>query len=189
MQVMHLYLGNGLVNPYLYEGRLFVIWGTGGDGERLYRLLPEEAKKKFLCFIDSDKIKASTKRHGTLILQPGELASLHEEFNIALAFNAWPEVIEMLSSLGGHVFADFRYEHESAGERCIICGGACIESKAHFSPFIAEREFLGQSPKTKLITCQACGISYSSYRPSDVEMNQLYAGYRNEDYYNRTFVF
>lgn len=183
MQVMHLYLGNGLVNPYLYEGRLFVIWGTGGDGERLYRLLPEEAKKKFLCFIDSDKIKASTKRHGTLILQPGELASLHEEFNIALAFNAWPEVIEMLSSLGGHVFADFRYEHESAGERCIICGGACIESKAHFSPFIAEREFLGQSPKTKLITCQACGISYSSYRPSDVEMNQLYAGYRNEDYY------
>lgn len=183
MQVTHLYLENGFVNPNLYEGSPFVIWGTGGDGERLWSLLSDAAKENMLCFLDSDESKVNTEKHGRVIRLPNALKEIEEGCNIALAFNAWPEVIEMLSSVDAHVFADFRYEHESAGERCIICGGACIESKAHFSPFIAEREFLGQSPKTKLITCQACGISYSSYRPSDVEMNQLYAGYRNEDYY------
>lgn len=184
MQVMHLYLGNGLVNPYLYEDQPFVIWGTGGDGERLWQSLPDGAREKVICFLDSDMKKVGMKFHGKPICYFDTLKNLHDGICVALAFNAWPEVIELLSSLGGHVFADYRYEHESAGERCIICGGACIESKAHFSPFIAEREFLGHPPETKLVTCKSCGLLYSFYRPSDEEMARLYTGYRNEEYYN-----
>ncbi len=183
MNVKHLYLEDGIVNPSLYASS-FVIWGTGGDGERLYHLLPEAAKVKMLCFVDSDKKKVNTKRYGKIIRHPSELQAFQGDVNIALAFNAWPETMDALSFHVDRVFADFRYEYEPSGERsCIICGGTCIESRAHFAPFIAEREFLGCPPETKLVTCKNCGFSYSFYRPSDEEMERLYVGYRNEEYY------
>lgn len=174
---------NGSVTPLLYATR-FVIWGTGGDGERLWSLLSDAAKANVVCFLDSDKSKVNTRMHERVIHHPGALKELKKDCNIALAFNAWPEAESLIADQGSHVFADYRYEHESTRETCIVCGGKCVESKAHFAPFIVEREFLGHPTTTKLVTCKDCGLSFSSYRPNGDEMARLYTGYRGEEYYN-----
>ena len=185
MQVKHLYLENGSINPNLYEDS-FVIWGMGGEGERLWQSLPDDAREKVICFLDSDMKKVGMKFHGKPICHSDTLKNLHDDVCVALAFNAWPEVESLISDQNYHVFADYRYEHEptGGGQTCIVCGGTCVESKAHFAPFIEEREFLGHPPTSKLVTCKDCGLSFSSYRPNDEEMARLYTGYRGEEYYN-----
>lgn len=182
MDIKHLYLEDGTVNPELFSEK-FIIWGTGGDSAKLWECLPREAKEKVVCFCDSDVQKAGQEIYGKNIRHIETINNLTFS-NVALAFNAWPEVAGKVTSWEREIFADFRYEHESTGggHSCIVCGGNCTESKAHYESFIAEREFLGNPPETKLFTCKICGMSYSSYRPSDAEMDRLYAGYRDENY-------
>ena len=181
MDVKHLYLEDGCVNPS-FGMKPIVIWGTGGDGEKLWGALTDEAKANVEYFIDSNLQKKGRELHGKVIRHPGEIESL-ADMNIGLAFHTYPTVIDnVLLESAGAIFADYRYEYES-DEHCILCGGECVESKAHFADFIIEREFLGTPSKTKLVTCKKCGFSFSSYRPNDEEMTRLYSGYRNDEYF------
>ena len=182
MDVKHLYLEGREVNPSFFKKKI-VIWGTGGDCEKLWNSLTYDVKELVEYFIDSDDSKTGMELHGKLIRHPSDIVSL-DNVNLALAFHEYPVVLQdSLVASADEIFADFRYEHESH-EACILCGSECVESMAHFADFIIEREFLGNPPETKLITCKNCGCSFSSYRPNDEEMMRLYAGYRNEDYFN-----
>lgn len=67
-------------------------------------------------------------------------------------------------------------------EACIICGSDVLKYKAKFAPFLEERMFGNQHVDTDMFYCPNCNFYYSSYRPSDLEMEKLYKGYRDEHY-------
>lgn len=68
-------------------------------------------------------------------------------------------------------------------ESCIVCGhDGVFHGRGRFVPFLQERMFLGREQDTAMAFCPTCGTSYSSYRPSDEEIERLYDGYRNEEY-------
>jgi SAM-dependent methyltransferase len=67
--------------------------------------------------------------------------------------------------------------------KCIICSSQNTESfDAQFFPFLWERMFNRKYVETELIHCLDCDFYFSSYRPTDGEMERLYNGYRNSDY-------
>ena len=101
--------------------------------------------------------------------------------NIVLPFFRWREVFERVQDIFEEVYVDFPYEEVSM-HRCWICGAQCIEKNAHFAPFIVKRMFKGTNVETKLIKCLKCYTQFSSYRPNDTEMRNLYSGYRDEEY-------
>lgn len=184
--VRHLYLENGQVNNDVYNRR-FVIWGNGGDAERLYRTLPSVAMQKFLCFCDSSFQRIGSMHHGKKILPKDEVLGW-SDINLVLAFHSWTKILKNdafvnFMKSGGVIYADYPYMSIST-QHCILCGGETMEGKAHFAEFINAREFLGKPPQTSLLTCKKCGFTYSSYRPTDEEMEQLYHGYRDEQYFN-----
>lgn len=68
-------------------------------------------------------------------------------------------------------------------DKCIICGNPHLKYyEAEFVPFLKERMFENNEIQTKLIYCPDCGIYYSSYRPTNKEMELLYKNYRDENY-------
>ena len=69
-------------------------------------------------------------------------------------------------------------------EKCIICGYKHLEKKcAEFVPFLKDRMFhFNDNIHTELISCPNCNVTYSSYRPTDEEMSNLYTGYRDSEY-------
>ena len=67
--------------------------------------------------------------------------------------------------------------------KCILCNSQDIVSfEAQFAPFLQERMFNGNDVETNLIHCLDCDFYFSSYRPTDEEMEKLYTGYRNSNY-------
>lgn len=69
-------------------------------------------------------------------------------------------------------------------EKCIICGYNHLEKKcAEFVPFLHDRMFhFNGNIHTELVSCPNCNVTYSSYRPTDEEMANLYTGYRDREY-------
>lgn len=121
--------------------------------------------------------------YGYKIISKDELAG--KNCNLILAFHTWNTVVDsqILKDYRGKIFADYPYFKTSVA-KCILCGATeCEESKAHFSPFLQERQFKGKAPETKIVRCKKCGAAFSKYRPSDEEMDNLYRDYRGEEYY------
>ena len=68
-------------------------------------------------------------------------------------------------------------------DKCIMCGNPHLKYyEAEYVPFLKERMFENKDTETKLAYCPDCGIYYSSYRPTDKEMELLYKNYRDEKY-------
>ena len=69
-------------------------------------------------------------------------------------------------------------------EKCIICESTNVKTlKAVISDFLLERIWENKRDKhTTIIHCQNCGFSFWKLRPTEEEMEKLYAGYRNEYY-------
>lgn len=101
-----------------------------------------------------------------------------------MAFHQWINVIDDIEvKATSEIFADYLYEENCWGVKCIICNSQeCTSSQAHFSPFLVERMLIGESVQTRLIHCKRCECWFSQYRPNDLEMDNLYNGYRDEEY-------
>lgn len=66
---------------------------------------------------------------------------------------------------------------------CVACSNRKMwASHAVFHPFLRERMFDNNSPDTYMMHCPKCGMYFSSYRPSDAEMDLLYKNYRDKEY-------
>lgn len=176
----HLYLSDGKINPELYEKKV-IIYGCGNDGKKLFLLL-QKLGKNVECFVDSNCNLWGTRIYETEV-RPYEGLENIEDFNLALAFHQYPQVLNMLpEKIKNNVFADFLYEHKGK-RKCIVCECEdCTYDLAHFAPFLQERMFLEKQVETKLIHCLNCDLYFSDYRPNDEEMARLYSGYRDELY-------
>lgn len=176
----HLYLKDNSIVPELLKQPI-IIWGCGNDGRKLCQLLKNQ-KAEVLAFCDSNR-----NLHHKLIMDipviPCEEALERNDINLALAFHQWIDIIDDIEKKKKcEIFADYLYE-EIEREECILCSSSeCTSSRAHFAPFLVERMFGGIDVKTKLIHCKNCEFWFSKYRPSDLEMEKLYDGYRGEEY-------
>lgn len=174
----HLYTNDGTINDELLRKNV-VIYGCGNDGKKLIKELQRQNVIIEALFDSNPDIWG--KRIEGIEVKPIQELYNFQECNIALAFFLWPDVIGRVQEIFDDVYVDYPYEEES-NNKCIICKGNCVERKAHFAPFIVERMFKGVDFKTKLIKCTSCNTYFSLYRPSDEEMNNLYFGYRDEEY-------
>lgn len=177
----HLYLKDKSINPDLLE-RPIIIWGCGNDGRKLCQLLKEK-KIEVLAFCDSNR----NLYHSLIMDIPViscEEALERNGINLVLAFHQWITIIDNIKvKQNTEIFADYLYEEAEQRIKCIVCGSLeCAGSRAHFSPFLTERMFIGQDRETKLIHCRNCNFWFSKYRPDDFEMEKLYSGYRESEY-------
>lgn len=177
-QIQHLYMEDGTLNNFL-KNRDLVIWGGGSSGKKAFESVTA-AGCRVHAVCDSN-IEASPFQ-GVPLIRPDELQAYSEYF-LVLAFFAWPSVLAHLPDVfQGRIFADFPY-YKKYGKQCLVCGSDnTVSAKAHFAPFIVEREFAGENKPTKLVTCSNCGMSYSEYRPNDEEMGRLYDQYWTKQY-------
>lgn len=162
--------------------RPIIIWGCGNDGRKLYRLLQNQ-KIKAAAFCDSNRDLINSLYNDTPVISCEE-AMEKGGINLALAFHQWMSVKDTIKvKKDTEIFADYLYEEIEPGNRCILCGSQeCTGSRAHFAPFLVERMFNDKNIQTKLIHCKKCNFWFSRYRPNDLEMEKLYAGYRGEEY-------
>ena len=182
MNVKHLYLDTGKINPAAFQKRV-IVWGAGKDGRKLLDSISGKARDMIVCFWDTNANVNHANIDG-IPIYPVE-NWVFEDYNLVLAFSRWNEVQDYLDTQEfnrGEVFADYPFLSDSVC-KCIACGGDCYEGKAHFAPFIQAREFGGNNPDTRLIMCRECGLVYSKYRPNDSEMERLYSGYRDMEYF------
>lgn len=69
------------------------------------------------------------------------------------------------------------------GFKCMMCDNdLTFSTDAEFAPFLEERIWKGDKKITQIVHCPRCRCYYSLYRPTDVEMDLLYSGYRGEKY-------
>lgn len=179
-KVKHLYMPDGSVNPELIKKKI-LIWGCGNDGKKLYNIL-KDLNVNVEYFLDSNSDLVGKSVYGIPIVSIEQLSSL-QEYNLALAFYRWPDVIGRIPKQIQHnVYADYFYEH-TIECKCILCEEyKCTYDKAHFAPFLKERMLMNKNTATKIIHCQYCGLHFSEYRPNESEIGRLYSGYRDEMY-------
>lgn len=126
------------------------------------------------------------KRHEQLL---GKKVTTIDEFNsiqnanLLLTQNRWQDVYDelYLQVDPSRIFVNTTWLRENTP--CIMCNNpVTFSGKARFVPFLRDRMFRGEERETHIIHCPRCRAYYSSYRPSDEEMDLLYAGYRDENY-------
>ena len=126
------------------------------------------------------------KRHeellGKKVIEIEEFNKL-EEANLLLTQNKWQNVYDELYKQveASRIYVNTTWTKED--EACIICDNPfTFAGGARFVPFLKERMFNNEDRDTQIIHCPRCRMFYSSYRPSDDEMDLLYTGYRDETY-------
>lgn len=66
---------------------------------------------------------------------------------------------------------------------CIVCNSKkMVRFKAVASPFIAERIWKQSPFDVEFLHCKGCGVAFFNPRPSNDELNVLYADYRGAEY-------
>lgn len=106
--------------------------------------------------------------------------------NLLLTRNRWQCIYDELYCLveESRIFINTTWLRED--KLCIMCNNpVTFSGNAHFVPFLTDRMFSGKEKQTDIIHCPRCRAYYSSYRPSDDEMDLFYEGYRDE-FYQRT---
>ena len=119
---------------------------------------------------------------GKKVIEIDEFNEL-ENANLLITQSKWQNVYDELYSLipKEKIYVNTTWIKED--NACIICNNPITFSgSACFVPFLKERMFNNEDRETEIIHCPKCRASYSSYRPSDVEMDLLYTGYRDEIY-------
>lgn len=154
------------------------LWGDGYNASYMYYVL-----KKMDIPIDGF-IRVYNKNVNMLFELPiVEVQDLiYDDCNILITQNKWMDLYDLLVETFSkdRIYTIGNWEY---GSRCIICGKeTTITGGGEFVPFLNERMFKNNPPKTAVIHCTHCRTYYSEYRPDDTEMSRLYNGYRNEEY-------
>lgn len=103
--------------------------------------------------------------------------------NILITQSRWQDTFDMLLEKNISLNRIYIQANVESADECFICGSdKTMQVGASFAPFLKERMFENESFETNLIHCCNCGIFYAKYRPSDIEMDRLYSGYRDEKY-------
>lgn len=166
------------INPILEKGRNY-IYGDGKHAIHIGKYFEGRG-------IPFEGFCALNKRHESLL---GKKVIGIDEFNklsdanLLLTQNRWQNVYDELYSQveASRIFVNTTWVRED--KPCIMCDNpVTFAGDAQFVPFLTDRMFKGKEKETHIIHCPRCRAYYSSYRPSDDEMDLLYEGYRDETY-------
>jgi len=179
-EVEHLYIDrNGTLNPDIFDEKV-IIYGCKNAGKYLYDRI-QKAGGQVEAFVDRRAEEyEKTGFCGIKVIPPFKLNS-YKTYSVIISFVFWPQIIEDIAD-DMKVYADYPF-WEKSGSRCILCGSSeTVSVGSGFVPFLQERMFLGNAPRTDWVHCRNCEVSFSSYRPTEEEFGRLYSGYRGEEY-------
>lgn len=167
------------VNEKIRNGRNY-IFGAGNHADHMGKWFALHGMPcEGFVYVSGNRSVSEDKR----VISLEEFKAL-DDANLLLTQNRWQEVYDNLCAEG--VDRERIYVNTTwyRGEtKCMMCDyDMTFATDAGFMPFLTERIFQGIKKETQIIHCPRCRCYYSSYRPTDAEMDALYAGYHGKEY-------
>lgn len=178
------------ISEKLFEKKIWVLLHGENHGGVAYFLHFMNEKYNYnahICAYDKTLVNTTFEKEKVVALSDIDVENAYIIILGKEWYRAYENVKPYVQEESICLFMEGWYEAEST---CIACGNKGVYQKyAEFYPFVNERMFKGEEKKTGLSYCPECGMTYSTYRPTDEEVSRYYINYRDKEYQQRRQVY